>query len=146
MRSRQTRCQTQPHRGSTSTKTNTNFFVDPEREDRDGDATPDCLRSMQFAQEDNVSYKCNCCEAGGIQWKRTRDLTTKMSSVRFSCLTDADINFFEKGTRTCATSKKNTWAPLPKPLVVDSGAGETVMLVDWLTSHPLTESDGVKSK
>ena len=32
-------------------------------------------------------------------------------------------------------------ATLPKPLVVDSGSGETVMPVDWLTSHPLTESD-----
>ncbi len=47
-----------------------------------------------------------------------------------------------RGIRTCASFKQNTWAPLPKPLVVDSGAGETVMPVDWLTSHPLTESDG----
>ena len=36
-------------------------------------------------------------------------------------------------------------APLPKPLVVDSGSGETVMPVDWLTSHPLTESDGSRA-
>ena len=132
-------------RGSTSTKTNINFFVDPEREDRDNDTTPDCLRSMQFAQEDNVSYKCNCCEAGGTQWKRTRNLSTKKSSVRFSSLTDADINFFEKGNKDLCDLQQNTWAPLSKPLVVDSGAGETVMPVDWLTSHPLTESDGSRA-
>ena len=42
-------------------------------------------------------------------------------------------------------STKNTWAPLPKPLIVDSGAGETVMPVDWLTMHPLTESDGSRA-
>ena len=47
--------------------------------------------------------------------------------------------------QTCASFNKNTWAPLPKPLVVDSGDGETVMLVDWLTSHPLTESDGSRA-
>ena len=60
----------------------------------------------------------------------------------FSSLTDADINFFENGNTDLCELQQNTWAPLPKPLVVDSGAGETVMPVDWLTSHPLTESDG----
>ena len=70
-------------RGSTSTKTNTKFFVDPEEEDRDNDTTPDCLGSKQFALEDDVSYKCSCCEVDGTQWKRTRNLTTKKPSVRF---------------------------------------------------------------
>ena len=80
-----------------------------------------------------------------MQWKRTRNLTTKRTSVRFSSLTDADINFFEKGNTDLCELQQNTWAPLPKPLVVDSGAGETVMPVDCLTSHPLTESDGSKA-
>ena len=70
-------------RGSTSTKTNTKFFVDPEEEDRDNDTTPDCLGSKQFALEDDVSNKCSCCEADGTQWKRTRNLTTKKPNVRF---------------------------------------------------------------
>ena len=55
-------------RGSTSTKTNIKFFVDPEEEDRDSDTISDCLGSKQIALEDGVSYKCSCCEA---QWKRT---------------------------------------------------------------------------
>ena len=84
-------------RGSTSTKTNIKFFVDPEEEDRDNDTTSDSLGSKQFALEGYVSYKCSCCEADGMQWKRTRNLRIMKPSVRFSSLTDADINFFEKG-------------------------------------------------
>ena len=127
-------------RGSTSTNTNIKFFVDPEEEDRDNDTTSDCLGSKQFSLKDCVSHKCSCCEADG-----TRNLSTKRTSVRFSSLTDADINFFEKGNTDLCELQQNTWAPLPKPLVVDSGAGETVMPVDWLTSHPLTESDGSRA-
>ena len=84
-------------RGQTSTKTNIKFFVDPEEEDRDNDTTPDCLGSKQFSLEDDVSNQCSCSEADGMQWKRTRNLPTKKPSVRFPSLTDADINFFEKG-------------------------------------------------
>ena len=127
-------------RGSTSTETNIKFFVDPEEEDRDNDATSDCLGSKQFSLKDDVSHKCSCCEADGMQRRRKRNLT-----LRFSSLTDADINFFEKGNTDLNELQQNTWAPLPKPLVVDSGAGETVMPVDWLTSHPLTECDGSRA-
>ena len=115
-------------RGSTSTKTNI-----------------DCLGSKQFALDFGVGNKCSCWEADGTQWKRTRNLTIKKPSVRSSSLTDAGINFFEKGNTDLCELQQNTWAPLPKPLVVDSGAGETVMPVDWLTSHSLTESDGSRA-
>ena len=64
-------------------KTNIKFFVDPEEEDRDNDTTPECVGSKQFALEDDVSYKCNCCEADGTQWKRTRNLSIQKPSVRF---------------------------------------------------------------
>ena len=72
------------------------------------------------------------CEAVGTQWERTRNLTPKKPSVCLSSLTDADINFFEKGITDLCELQQSTWAPLPKLLVVDSGAGETVMpgLVD----------------
>ena len=69
-------------RGSTSTKTNIKFFVDSEEEDRDNDTTPDCLGSKWFDLEDDVSYKCSCCEADGTQWKRTRNFPSK-SKVYF---------------------------------------------------------------
>ena len=53
-------------RGSTSTNTNIKFFVDPEEEDRDNDATSDCLGSKQFSLKDDVSHKCSCCKTDGI--------------------------------------------------------------------------------
>ena len=56
-------------RGQTSTKTSIKFFVDPEEEDRDNDTTSDCLGSKQFSLKDDVSHKCSCCEADGMQWK-----------------------------------------------------------------------------
>ena len=135
-------------RGSTSTKTNIKFFVDPEEEDRDNDTTPDCLGSKQFALEDNVSYKCSCCEANGMQWKRTQKSPHQEAKCTFSQPDRCRHQFSSRRAqlRTCASFNKNTWAPLPKPLVVDSGAGETVMPVDWLTrSHPLTEPDGSRA-
>ena len=130
-------------RGSTSTKTNIKFSLDPEEEDQDM-TTPDCLGSKQFALQDDVSYKCRCCEAGGTQWKRTRNLTTKKSSVCFSSLTDADINFFEKeNTDLRELQQQNTLGAVAKPLIVDSGDGETscqwigyqIMWTDTLTRH-----------
>ena len=69
--------------GSTSTKTNIKFFVDPEGDDRDNDTTPDCVRSKQFALEDDVSYMCNCCEAEDAQWKRPRNLSIKKAKCTF---------------------------------------------------------------
>ena len=48
-------------RGSTSTKTNIKFFVDPEEEDRDNDTTSDCLGLKQFALEDDVSLRLMAC-------------------------------------------------------------------------------------
>ena len=57
-------------RGQTSTKTNIKFSVDPEEENRDNDTTPDCLGSKQSDLEDDVTYKCSCCVAGGTQWER----------------------------------------------------------------------------
>ena len=94
-------------RGSTSTKTNIKFLVDPEEEDRDKDTTSNCLGSKQFSLKDDVSYKCSCCEADGTQWKRTRSLSIMKPSVRFSSLTDADINFFEKGNTDLCELQQN---------------------------------------
>ena len=87
----------------------------------------------------------SCCEVDGMQWKRTRSLTIMKPSVRLSSLTDADINFFEKGNTDLCELQQNTWASLPNPLIVYSGAGDTVMPVDWLTSHPLTEVAGSRT-
>ena len=70
-----------------------------------------------------------------------RGLPCKKSSACVSSLKDADINFFEKENADTCELQQSTWAPL----VVDSGVGETVMPVDWLTNRPLTESDGSRA-
>ena len=53
---------------------------------------------------------------------------------------NADVNFFEEKNTDLCELQQSTWAPLPKSLVVDPGAGDTVMPTDWLTNHLLTES------
>ena len=133
-------------RGSTSTKTNIKFFVDPEEEDRENDTTSGCLGSKQFDLEDDVSYKCSCCEAGGTQWKRTRNLSINKPSVHFSSPTDADINFFEKGNTDLCELQQHTLAPLPKPLVVDSGAGENRYASELVDKPSFDRVRRVKSK
>ena len=57
-------------RGSTSTKTNIKFCLNPEEENRHSDTTPDCLGLKQFDLEDDDSFKCSCCEAGGTMCER----------------------------------------------------------------------------
>ena len=32
---------------------------------------------------------------------------------------------------------------MPRPLVIDSGAAETVLPVDWFTGHELKETQGI---
>ena len=73
------------------------------------------------------------------------NLSTKKSSVRFSSLTGADINFFEKvNTDLCELQQKHLGA-VAKASGCRFRSCETVMPVDWLTSHPLTESDGSRA-
>ena len=55
------------------------------------------------------------------------------------------MNMLEKGMADLCDFAQNQWVTLPKPLVVDSGAGETVLPADWLQSHPTKESAGSKS-
>ena len=76
----------------------------------------------------------------------SENLSIMKPSVRFSSLTDADINFFEKGNTDLCELQQNTWAPLPKPLVVDSGAGETVMPVGLVDKPSFDRVRWVKSK
>ena len=50
-----------------------------------------------------------------------------------------------KGIRTRAGSSRALGHLCQNLLVVDLGVGETVMPIDWLTNHPLTESDGSRA-
>ncbi len=52
------------------------------------------------------------------------------------------LNMLEKGGVELCEFQQMEWVPLPKPLVIDSGAGETVIPTDWLPAHPTQESPG----
>ena len=38
-----------------------------------------------------------------------------------------------------------TWKPLPHPIVIDSGASETVLPTSWCSEHNIKESHGSKN-
>lgn len=39
--------------------------------------------------------------------------------------------------------EQKDWKPLPKPFVIDSGAGETVVPTDWCKAHAIQPSAGL---
>ena len=52
------------------------------------------------------------------------------------------VGILEKGGGELNNLNQTDWAPLPKPLVIDSGAGETVMPSDWCLSHKIEDGPG----
>lgn len=58
---------------------------------------------------------------------------------------NSGLHLFERANVEIFELAQSEWVPLPKPLVVDSGAGETVIPSDWMTAHPVRQSDGSKA-
>ena len=54
------------------------------------------------------------------------------------------LGILEKGGIDVCKLEQTDWIELPKPVVVDSGAGETVMPEDWLPAHEIRESPASK--
>ena len=53
------------------------------------------------------------------------------------------VALFEIGGQTSLNEiEQNNWQPLPRPMVVDSGAGATVMPKDWCMAHAIKDSPG----
>ena len=53
------------------------------------------------------------------------------------------VDLFELGgERSLNEIEQQEWVPLPRPLVIDSGAGETVIPRQWFSAHPLEPSAG----
>ena len=128
-------------RGSTSTKTNIKFFVDPEEEDRDNDTTSDCLGSKDVALEDDARYTCSCCEAGATGWQRTRYL----SHQEVKCTLNRCRQFLRQGEYGFVRSSTTLGAIAKASGCRFWSLRNRVMTVDWLTSHLLTESDGSRA-
>ena len=51
----------------------------------------------------------------------------------------------ERGKALCTADRNGTWKPMSRPLVVDSGAAETVLPMDWVTEHELVENEESKN-
>lgn len=56
------------------------------------------------------------------------------------------LSLFEKECVDLCELGQTDWVPLPKPLVVDSGAGETVIRIEWMSGHATLPSAGSKAQ
>lgn len=56
------------------------------------------------------------------------------------------LSLFEKACVDLCEFGQTDWVPLPKPLVVDSGAGETVIPNEWMSGHATLPSAGSKAQ
>jgi hypothetical protein len=57
------------------------------------------------------------------------------------------VALFELGNRSNLDNiEQKEWEPLPRPLVIDSGAGETVIPNNWFIAHPTVLSPGSMAK
>ena len=52
-----------------------------------------------------------------------------------------DLCPLERGKMLGSTEEGEEWKLMPRPLVIDSGAAETVLPVDWFTGHELKETE-----
>lgn len=57
-----------------------------------------------------------------------------------------ELNLFEKANIELCEFAQTECVPLPKPLVVDSGAGETMIPTEWLPQHVLRPSAGSRAE
>ena len=76
--------------------------------------------------------------------RRRPETREYFDSNRYSVLTEdepkkEELSLLEMGELYNLDSQK--WRPLPKPMVVDSGAGETVLPSSWLPEHRTEESE-----
>lgn len=66
--------------------------------------------------------------------------------MKQACMpTNSGINLFEKHGDKAIDNVENAWMPMPRPLVIDSGAAETVIPNNWFTNHKVEESAGSRS-
>ena len=57
-----------------------------------------------------------------------------------------DVEPFFKGGRDLCGFARGEWEPMPQPMIVDSGAAETVMPAHWLIGHKIHENESSKNK
>ena len=120
-------------------KTQFQLLMEADDEDNEDDDLLDSNIASGGTSRDNSAEGLNLNEVaspmGGQRDWRQRG---KQSESR-------PLGILEKcGTDLCKITQPQ-WAPLPKALVVDSGAGETVLPSEWLPAHDVAESPGSRS-
>ena len=134
------------------------FYTDPDAVEEKHDEPGETEESQgENGEAPTTVSKSNLCD-DATKTKRSRNQRRAETRTRSNMQTfdweipkvpetkvELGMNLFEKGNTELCEFTQNAWVPLPKPLVVDSGAGETVMPSDWFTTHPITESDGSRS-
>ena len=68
-----------------------------------------------------------------------RSATTKLNSRGDG--NEVNLCPLERGKMFGSTEEGEEWKLMPRPLVIDSGAAETVLPTDWFTGHELRETE-----
>ena len=78
---------------------------------------------------------------GGMQnqTRKRRTATTRLNAR--GDRNEVNLCPLERGKMLGSTEEGEEWRLMPRPLVIDSGAAETVLPTDWFTGHELKETE-----
>ena len=85
------------------------------------------------SQRNNIKAEC-----------KTKHTNVRSVSARPNARGDGkEVNLcpLERGKMLGSTEEREEWRLMPRPLVIDSGAAETVLPTDWFTGHELKETE-----
>ena len=115
-------------------------------EDGDNDTTPDCVGSKQLALEGRCQLQCNCCEDEWHAVEANAKSLHQKAKCTFFQLDRSRHQFLREGQYGhCASFNNTPWRRCQSPWLSIQELEKPFMPVDWLTSHPLTESDGSRA-
>ena len=78
---------------------------------------------------------------GGIQNPTHKHRTMSARSSLSGDGNEVNLCPLERGKMLGSTEEGEDWRLMPRPLVIDSGAAETVLPTDWFTGHELKETE-----
>ena len=108
-------------------------------------ANPRPKPKTRFGQKCACSAGCEC-EKGKQEEtpQREKEREHSISAKK------GEVHHLGKGSRSHAAELNpcethNEWKPMPRPMIVDSGAADTVLPRTWFTSHPLCPTEASKN-
>ena len=91
---------------------------------------PDLPEAMAKKQHQGGTQNQTC---------KRRSATTRLNARGDG--NEANLCPLERGKMLGSTEEGEEWRLMPRPLVIDSGAAETVLPTDWFTGHELKETE-----